>query len=226
MDDGDRFTGAAAIVIQPSQGRWAGPGRAGRILAGYGVVPLATTFKNLRTTSSGRPPGPGTASVLACFGGSDPARVTERLAGSLSGRGWDLDLVIGASYSGSTQGWPVEPIRDPADLPQRLAAADVVVLAAGTMKFEAACLGRPAILLAVADDQLAVGPPFAATGAAVFLGDGRIVDPGLVHAAIADLVEDGERRAAIGRRAAELIDGDGADRIAAAMSELASALRG
>ncbi len=85
-------------------------------------------------------------------------------------------------------------LRDPAGLPSLLAAADMAVLGAGTMKFEAAALGLPAVLVAAADDQLAVGPPFAATGAAAWAGDGRLVDPAAVLAAVEDLAADTARR--------------------------------
>jgi spore coat polysaccharide biosynthesis predicted glycosyltransferase SpsG len=221
MDDHDVFSERAALVIQPSQPRWTGPGRAGRILEGYEVVPIGAVYHRLR--GAGRPDRrlADPPVVVACFGGSDPDMVSGRLASALTGAAWHLDLVIGAGYAGSTAGWPVEPIRDPTDLPERLATADVVVLGAGTMKFEAAFLGRPAILVAVADDQLPVGPAFAETGAAVYLGDGRTVEPARVNAALETLLADPARRAAMGRRAAGLIDGRGADRIAAALVDLA-----
>ncbi|MEA2654500.1 MAG: hypothetical protein QOI37_1727 [Chloroflexota bacterium] len=220
MDDLDRFTGRAALVIQPSRPRWTGSGRAGRVLEGFGMVPIAAVYRRLRTVRHhdpvlGQPPR-----VVACFGGSDPARVSERLMGSLIGDGWRTDLILGAAYGGLTDRWPIEPVRDPADLPERMAAADLLVLAAGTMKFEAACLGRPALLLAVADDQLEVGPSFAATGAATYLGDGRTVSPEIIHAEIAALLGDQARLTATGIRAAEVVDGQGADRIAGALVDL------
>ncbi len=112
-------------------------------------------------------------------------------------------------------------VRDPFDLPHRLASADLAVVGAGTMKFEVACLGRPAILLAVADDQLLVGPSYAATGAAVYLGDGRKIATAAVAAAVAGLIADTARLESIGRAASDLIDGRGADRISTAILSLA-----
>jgi spore coat polysaccharide biosynthesis predicted glycosyltransferase SpsG len=112
-------------------------------------------------------------------------------------------------------------VRDPANLPPRLAAADVAVLGAGTMKFEAACLGVPAILVAAADDQLSVGPEFAASGAAVWAGDGRTVDPVAVRELLAALLADPGRLRSLGRRARKVVDGRGAERLATAILELA-----
>jgi spore coat polysaccharide biosynthesis predicted glycosyltransferase SpsG len=113
-------------------------------------------------------------------------------------------------------------VQDPADLDRRLATASLVVSGAGTMKFELALLGRPMILLAVADDQLPVGPAFAATGAARYLGDGRTIDPTTVAAEVATLVADGPARAAMSSRGPTVVDGRGADRIADAVLGLAS----
>jgi len=221
MDDRDVFAGQANLVIQPSQPSWTGPGRADRVLEGYGMAPISAEYRRLRAAPRRDRDSSGERHVVACFGGADPARVSQRLVDALAGTGAQVDIIIGASYEGSTDGWPIDPIRDPDDLPERLAAADVAVLAAGTMKFEAACLGLPALLVAVADDQLRAGPPFAATGVADYLGDGRLIPPSAVVDALAALLRDDARREAMGRRAAELIDGRGAERIARALLDLA-----
>jgi spore coat polysaccharide biosynthesis predicted glycosyltransferase SpsG len=113
-------------------------------------------------------------------------------------------------------------LRDPTDLDRLLATASLVVSGAGTMKFELGLLGRPMILLAVADDQRPVGPAFAATGAARYLGDGRTIDPATVAAEVATLVADGPARAAMASRGPTVVDGRGADRIADAVLRLAS----
>ena len=218
FDDRDAFAGEAAIVIQPSMPSWAGAGRAGRVLAGFGYAPVARDYVDLRDAEAAR--RSSTPEVVVCFGGSDPSLVTRRLAGVLSGSDhWRTTIIVGADYAGAVEELP-SAVHDPADLPARLARADLVVLGAGTMKFEVACLGRPAILLAVADDQLAAGPPFAATGAAAYLGDGRTIAPDVVLAAVRGLVADLERRVAMGRTAAAVIDGGGAVRLATAILSL------
>ncbi len=220
FDDRDAFAAEAALVIQPSMAAWAGPGRAGRVLAGFDYAPVARVFVHGRAT--GASAGSTPPAVLVCFGGSDPALVTQRVAGVLaSAREWRATTIVGADYAGSLDALPPGVVRDPPDLPARLARADLVVMGAGTMKFEVACLGRPAILLAVADDQLAAGPPFAATGAADYLGDGRTIDPDNVREAVSVLVADHARRAEMGRIAAAVVDGRGAERLAAAILSLA-----
>ena len=227
FDDRESFRGNAALVIQPSLPTWSGRARADRVLAGFDVVPVAAAIRRRRAGGlaavdvAGRHP-----KVLVCFGGSDPDRVTERVvppvASALHGKA-DLDVVIGASYSGSTGGWPVTPTRDPDDLVERLARADLVVGGAGTMKFELACLGRPMLLLAVADDQRPVGPAFAATGAARYLGDGRTLDPAVVATAVVALLTDDSARERLSMAASSVVDGAGADRIADAVAAIPQA---
>jgi len=220
FDDRDAFGGEAAVVIQPSMPAWTGPGRARRVLEGFAYAPVARQFVDLRDV--GALAGSSDLEVVVCFGGSDPALVTSRLAARLaSAGGWRATTIVGADFAGSLADLPPDVVRDPPDLPARLARADLAVTGAGTMKFEVACLGRPAILLAVADDQLAAGPPFAATGAAVYLGDGRTIEPDRVLAAVRELVMDHDRRAAMGRTAAAVVDGRGADRLAAAILSVA-----
>jgi hypothetical protein len=219
FDDRETFEGAAALVVQPSLPTWSGAARAGRVLAGYSWAPIGSAW---RAIISRRQPlsDTGLPRVLVCFGGSDPHDVTGRLGPALEDeRGWTTTIVVGPDYHGRADaGGPV--VREPPDLPTRVASTDLVVTGAGTMKFEVAALGRPAILLAVADDQLPVGPPFAEAGAARWLGDGRTADPEAVRAAVAALLDDDPARSAMAMTARGLVDGRGADRLAAEISAL------
>ena len=220
FDDRDAFDGAAALVIQPSMPEWAGLGRTDRVLAGFSYAPVARAYVDRRAAAP--PARYAETELVVCFGGSDPSLVTPRLAGVLASDGaWRTTVVVGADYAGALDELPAGTIQDPVDLPARLARADIAVIGAGTMKFEVACLGRPAVLLAVADDQLAAGPPFAETGAAEFLGDGRTIEPERVLSAVRELLDDRERRANMGRVAATVVDGRGAERLAAAILSLA-----
>jgi spore coat polysaccharide biosynthesis predicted glycosyltransferase SpsG len=224
FDDAERFEGAAAIVIQPSLPAWHPPGgaRAGHVLAGFDYAPIA---RAVRERAAARGPEGQLPYLLVCFGGSDPDDVTGRMVPALLGLpGTGAIVVVGADYRGAIPtGVTDEQLdvrRDPADFIDLLAGAALVVASAGTLKFELAVLGRPMILLAVADDQLATGPAFAATGAARFAGDGRTLAPGVVHAAAAQLLADPTARTALGSRARLVTDGRGGDRIARAVSGL------
>jgi spore coat polysaccharide biosynthesis predicted glycosyltransferase SpsG len=223
FDDRESFLGRAALVVQPSMPSWDGRASAGSVMAGFEFVPVSAAVRRRRGPEQRPADGgrPASTRLLVSFGGSDPDRVTERLAPAIAAAvDAELEVVIGASYSGATDGWPFTPLRDPPDLVERMAAADLVLLGAGTMKFEVACLGRPMLVVAAADDQLRVGPAFAATGAARYLGDGRTIDTEAVVGGVNDLLADPRAREQLGRRAAAVVDGLGADRIAAAVARL------
>jgi spore coat polysaccharide biosynthesis predicted glycosyltransferase SpsG len=225
FDDRDAFDGRAAIIVQPSQEVWRGTGEARWVLAGYDYFPISAAVRRRGSTALGAPAEPARGHarrprVVVCFGGSDPSDVTGRLVPALMSLDADLEVVVGPSYRGATDGWSAPVRRDPPDLVERLATADLALLGAGTMKFEAACLARPMVLLAVADDQPPVGSTFAATGAARYLGDGRTIDPTDVVDAVAALLADPHARTELGSAAARVIDGGGADRVAAAIERL------
>jgi hypothetical protein len=221
FDDRESLRGRAGLVIQPSLPSWAGRAEVDAVVAGFEFAPIARAVRRRRAASLTAPllSGPRPR-LLVCFGGSDPDRLTARLVSALGDLDAEVDVVIGAGYAGPTDGWPIAPDRDPQDLVERLATADLALLGAGTMKFEAACLGRPMLLLAAADDQRPVGPAFAATGAARYLGDGRTIDPESVAEAVQTLLADRPGLEALGATAASLVDGAGADRIAAAVVRL------
>jgi UDP-2,4-diacetamido-2,4,6-trideoxy-beta-L-altropyranose hydrolase len=229
FDDRGLLRGRAAIVIQPSLASWNGSAAADRVLAGYAYAPIRTTLRRLAAEHPSETTPP---EVVVCFGGSDPADVSARVVDAIAAAGsWRTVAVVGPGYrgrlpetgGGEGQSAHLGVLRDPADLDRRLATATVVVAGAGTMKFELALLGRPTILLAVAPDQLPIGPPFAATGAARYLGDGRTIEPAAVGEAVAALMGDEPARLEMASRGRALVDGRGADRIAAAIMELAGA---
>ena len=226
FDDRQLLASPARVIVQPSLPSWTpAPGaRAGRALVGYAFAPLGRSVLRVIGERRPRPPRRESADlrVVLCFGGSDPHDVTARLGVALAADPrWSLDLVVGPDYRGAAEARGLTLLREPPDLAGLLAAADVAVLGAGTMKFEAAALGTPAILVAVADDQLPVGPPFAATGAAAWAGDGRDVGPSRVVELLAALALDPGRRAGMARRGPEVVPGDGARRIVdATMTEI------
>ena len=126
IDDRDSFAGRAAVIVQPSQTEWRGPGSAGTVLAGYDYVPISAAVRRRRAAALGAGAPAVGRRVVVCFGGADPGDVTGRLVRALAGLDAEVEVIVGPSYRGSTAGWPVEAVRDPADLVDRLAHADLV----------------------------------------------------------------------------------------------------
>ncbi len=224
FDDRELLRGPVNTVVQPSLPDWHGRAKAGRVLAGYSWAPVSSAWRVVREASKADLGKSGEArwSVLVCFGGSDPAGVTARLAPEIAADDrWSTTVVLGHDQR-EFQVKGALTVRDPRDLPSLVAQADIVVIGAGTMKFEVACVGRPALLVAAARDQLTVGPPFAATGAAVWLGDGLTIEPEAVRDAVAVSLGDVMARIEMGRKARELVDGMGAERLTSAVLEIAT----
>jgi spore coat polysaccharide biosynthesis predicted glycosyltransferase SpsG len=188
------------------------------VLSGFAYAPLGRAVRAAIGTRSAAATRAvdvtSPARVLLCFGGSDPSDVTARLGRALADDPrWTLQVVVGPDYRGAAEAVGLDVAREPGDLVPRLAGADLAVIGAGTMKLEAAALGVPAVLVAVADDQLTVGPSFAATGAAAWAGDGRTIDPAAIAEVVGAVVRDAALRREMSRRGPEVVPGDGARRI-------------
>jgi RimJ/RimL family protein N-acetyltransferase len=78
-------------------------------------------------------------------------------------------------------------------------------------------MGVPMIVVAIAENQEAVGASLAKRGAAVYLGRQNSVTPsGLAHT-LRDLIDATDRRQSLAKHAATLVDGCGAQRIVSRM---------
>lgn len=106
-------------------------------------------------------------------------------------------------------GLEVRVLRGGDDVASSLATADLAFAAAGTVGWELCCHGVPAVLVSVADNQLAVADELARIGAA----ERAAAHPRAVVGALVALAGDAPRRrrmASIGR---SLVDGLGARRV-------------
>ncbi len=187
--------------------------RARRVCVGaaYAVVsPMvrAATVAPFRATG---------ARVLITTGAADEAGIGARIAGALAAMGADLDvrLVLGP-WGSRVVPRHVTAFGAPAGLVDELAAADIVVTAGGVSLLEALSLGRPCVAIATAANQEANVAGAVGAGAAV----GATAESA-AEAAYA-LVHDAIRRRALAAAATALVDGRGAERVAALVTDLAA----
>ncbi|MBM0278219.1 hypothetical protein JM949_24205, partial [Micromonospora sp. STR1s_6] len=139
-----------------------GVGLPGRLLAGSGYALLRDSV------ISARPPlaPPATAvsrpRVLAFFGGTDAVGAAPALTRVLvaTGHPMDLTVIVGrpeieAEVEDVTpgRGQLIRPVPPTGSLPALITEADLVVSAAGTSTWELCCLGAPAALVCVVDNQ-------------------------------------------------------------------------
>lgn len=142
-----------------------------------------------------------------------------RVAISLGGHPSPSTRALVASVGDALVSLEVETValegRD--DVARVLVGCDEALAAAGSTAYELCCVGVPAVLFAVADNQEPVGTGLAQHGAAVFLGPVESVDPVEAAKALQELLGDPNRLAAASRAGRRLVDGRGAARVVAAM---------
>ncbi|MFG3554437.1 PseG/SpsG family protein [Micromonospora sp. NPDC047557] len=213
------------------------PALPGRLLAGSGYALLRDSVVTARPAT----PRPATAvsrpRVLAFFGGTDAVGAAPVLTRVLlaTGHPMDLTVVVGrpeieAELETITpgRGQIVRPVPPTGSLPALITGADLVVSAAGTSTWELCCLGAPAALVCVVDNQRESYTRVVQHGLAAGLGElpeltGAGV-PGRAARATAartlnGLLSSPQRRAALAARAWSTVDGRGRARVVDAVFE-------
>ena len=100
---------------------------------------------------------------------------------------------------------------DQPDLAAFFARHDLQIGAGGGATWERCCIGAPAVALALVANQSAVVPGLATLGAV------RAADEGTLPGVLRDLIADPAARQSLAERAAALVDGRGAQRVALAL---------
>ncbi|MEV4825839.1 spore coat protein [Micromonospora sp. NPDC049274] len=203
----------------------------GRLLAGSAYALLRDSL------ITSRPPVPRPATtvsrprVLAFFGGTDAAGAAPVLTRVLlsTGHPMDLTVVVGRPEIETEleeitpgRGQIVRPVAPTGSLPSLMIEADLVVSAAGTSTWEFCCLGAPAALVCVVDNQRESYTRVVRHGVAVGLGELPELTvagvPGRAARAAAartlhGLLSSPQRRAALAARAWSTVDGRGRARV-------------
>lgn len=145
-------------------------------------------------------------------------------------REFTLHIVVGKLntdkeklYSLSNQLPYVQLHENVTDMASLMSSCDLAVSAAGTTLYELCALGIPAISYTMADNQLSCANAFADTSAIPYAGDIRKdASPVLqtVFTFMTEMSESEEKRRRAGTAMRQLVDGNGAARIAEALLQL------
>lgn len=207
LDDlGDGRELADAVVDPPTAAHW--PPAAGTVLGGFEHVLLRGEVRAAERAAEPR-------DVLLALGGSDPTQLTPRLAAALAAAAVPLVVNLGPGYAGDRD-VPGRIVASPADFAGELGAARLLVAAYGHSLLEAAYLGVPALIVVTREDHREHAEAFVANGTA------EIVAPDAVGDRVAQLLADEGALQAMAARGPSLVDGRGAERVAATLLSLAA----
>lgn len=163
--------------------------------------------------------------ILVGLGTTDPDNVTGIVLEGVrrSGVEADIDVVLGPNaphlraVRAQARKFPGRATvhAGVGDMAELMAGCDLAIGAGGSTSWERCCLGLPSLVVVTADNQRIIGRELARAGAADLLGRHEDVDAAAVASALANLVENPERRSAMAAAAAAVCDGRGASRVQA-----------
>lgn len=221
--------GPAAPEADLAVRQWCEPEEAesGRDLAGLDYVLIDPAYGAVAAA-----PVPAMAErVLVSFGYRDSPNATGRVLASLERLrrvGWSprVTVVMGggaphlALVSDATARLGGRLLIDVPGLAQLTAECDLAIGAGGVSAAERAAAGRPSATLTIAEHQRPVAEMLARRGATLDLGRLSDVDDPVLDRLLLDLAGDAGRRAAMAEVGRRVVDGRGAERVAAALLAL------
>ncbi|MDH0749149.1 UDP-2,4-diacetamido-2,4,6-trideoxy-beta-L-altropyranose hydrolase [Pseudomonas sp. GD03842] len=166
--------------------------------------------------------------VLVNFGGFDAARQVHATLSALSDcRTLELDVVAGLhnpdwdalqALCSTRPNWRLQALAD--DFFGLMREADLFIGAGGGTTWERAAVGLPTLCISVAHNQELNARLLAQAGVHRYLGPHDHLSPAHLKAAIHALIDDPKQRQAMAERSRMLVDGQGADRLADALTPL------
>lgn len=159
------------------------------------------------------------ARLLVFFGGSDEQNFTSLTINALQQfqePHWLADIVIGQANPHRlllqqlcAQDRRLTLLVQTPGMAGLMAAADLMIGAGGATHWERACLGLPAIVVALADNQQATTHYLASLGACIDLGPADQISVGQLALATATLLNDASLRARMSAAAQQLVPAGG-----------------
>lgn len=164
--------------------------------------------------------------ILIFFGGVDSGNYTSRAIEALanmSDRDLLVDVVIGAQHPHCEQieaacaeqdfNFHVQTDR----MAELMAASDLAIGAGGSASWERCCLGLPALVMSLADNQTDIAKGLDQLGACQYIGSLETVSASVMRSAIIDLLNHPSRLGALSKKSYSLVDGLGVDRLCKAL---------
>jgi UDP-2,4-diacetamido-2,4,6-trideoxy-beta-L-altropyranose hydrolase len=161
--------------------------------------------------------------VLVFMGGGDPNNQTQKVIDALSRPQFAhllVDVVIGINHpdrNGIINSAAARPgTRVHSGLPSLagwMARADLMISAGGSTSWERMCLGLPAIVIGIADNQMLTNNAMHVAGYIDFLGESAQVNIEMIVDALQRCVNDPERLMQMSRKCQDLVSGTGPEQV-------------
>lgn len=191
-------------------------------LLGTRYILLRPEFAALRRRAAPERPS---RRVLITVGGADPDNLMPPLidASDALPSGWTVGVVVGPYFTHAAAvraaaeraSHPVDVVDGPLSLAPLIADAELAICAGGQTLYELACLGCPAVAVAVDREQQRQLDALARRGAVRSAGVmASAADGGRVRAVLEEIVSDLAGRRSMAGIGMALVDGAGADRVA------------
>jgi len=157
-----------------------------KVLAGSTYALLRPEFSELRAYSLRRRKTNKLSRILISMGGSDPDNVTAKVLDILNRNGLlnSIEVQIMLTSQSSWVHQLEDQIKlidknislsiDPPNVAKLMAECDLAIGAAGTTAWERCCLGLPALITVLADNQLIIAEAISEMGAALNLGRPKV----------------------------------------------------
>lgn len=165
--------------------------------------------------------------ILVFFGGSDATNETGKALDAMAMLDMpevEFDIVVGAAnphrdqLAARCKAWPrVRFHCKGSHMSELMASADLSLGAGGSTTWERCATGLPALVISVADNQVAIARGVAEAGAQRYLGSDQEVSAALLASAITALRDSPKALQDMSASALALVDARGADRVVAAL---------
>lgn len=171
-----------------------------RLLCGSQYALLRPEFATLRPYSLQRRVKPELRRLLISMGGVDKGNATGEVLSALRAcvlpTDCEITVVVGATTPwrneierrAAEMPWPTQVKVGVSEMAKLMADSDLAIGAAGTTAWERCCMGLPAIILVLADNQLKVARGLVKVGAARMIMHGQCVEeqlPGVIRPLLA-----------------------------------------
>ena len=167
--------------------------------------------------------------IFISMGGGDPLDTTGIILRALESLDEKLSIAIILSSKAphlkklKTQArashHDIKIIPDCKDVAAQMLKADVAFGAGGTTSWERCCLGLPALIAVLADNQDLIAEKLAQAGAVINLGSVENIDESHIRQAFIDLASDSAKLDTMARSAAAICDGQGKHRVLEAIND-------